>query len=256
MAFTIGELARLAGISVRTLHHYDEVGLVRPSARTAAGYRLYDDADVRRLQLVLVHRELGLSLDDIARLLAAAVDGTAVLAQLREHRARLIDKRTRLDAMVTAVDAALHLAETEQVMSGEQVRSMFDGFDSEAYADEAAERWGETPEHAETARRTKRYGKAEWAAIRREGDAVYARFAELMNDGAAPDDPRVAAAVTAHREHIDRWFYPCSPAIQRGLAQLYVDDPRFTANIDRVAPGLAAYLHASIIGQPDAPASP
>src|SRR6476620_5588997 len=104
MPFTVGDLARLTGVTVRALHHYDEIGLVRPSERTAAGYRLYTDADVYRLQQVLLFRELGMPLDEIASAIDQ-VDGREAL--LKQHRDALVEKRNRLDAMVAAVDAAL-----------------------------------------------------------------------------------------------------------------------------------------------------
>src|ERR1051325_5163091 len=103
MAFTVGELSRLTGVTVRALHHYDEIGLVRPSQRTAAGYRLYDEPDVLRLQQVLVLRELGVALDQIAAVIDAATDRAALL---RGHRAALAEKRGRLDAMLAAAGTA------------------------------------------------------------------------------------------------------------------------------------------------------
>ncbi|HUJ56853.1 MAG TPA: MerR family transcriptional regulator [Kofleriaceae bacterium] len=244
MAFTVGELAKLTGITVRALHHYDELGLVVPSQRTDAGYRLYDDGDVLRLQQVLLYRELGMPLGEIAAVLDDPAHRRA--DALREHREVLIGKRARIDAMVTAIDAALGLEEG-RVMKDEQVKSLFDGFDPEAYADEARERWGDSDAYKESARRTKRYGKAEWDQIRREADAINARLVELMGEGARPDDARVRGMVETHRAHIDRWFYPCSAAMHRNLAELYVGDPRFEANLDRLAPGFARFLHDAIV---------
>ena len=240
MAFTVGELAKLTGITVRTLHHYDEIGLVQPSDRTRAGYRLYGDDDVLRLQQVLVYKELGLPLDEIAAVLddPAHSRGDALL----RHHAALLAKRARLDAMLASLDAAIR-HEKGTTMEGHEVKSLFDGF---AHAEEAEQRWGHTDAYKESARRTKHYGKAEWEQIRAEGDAVFARFAELMAANAPVDDARVQAAVTAHREHITRWFYPCSVEIQRGLAEMFVADSRFAANIDRVAPGLARYVRDAI----------
>ena len=245
MAFTVGELAKLTGITVRTLHHYDEIGLVRPSQRSGAGYRLYGDGDVLRLQQVLLLRELGMPLDEIA---AAIDDATLHRADaLRRHREVLATKRARLDAMIDAVDAALRLEEG-QAMQPDDVKSLFEGFDPEAYADEAREKWGETDAYKESARRTKSYGKAEWAQIRAESDGIYARLAELRRGGAAPDDERVRAEIEAHRAHITRWFYPCSPAMQRNLAELYVSDARFTANLDKAGgPGFAGFLREAIL---------
>jgi DNA-binding transcriptional MerR regulator len=234
--FTVGELSKLTGVTVRTLHHYDEIGLVRPSQRSHAGYRLYTGDDVLRLQQVLMFRELGLPLDEIA----AVIDCEDRDTVLRRHREVLVGKRARLDSMLAAIDAAL--AKKGTAMTAEDVKSMFDGFDPAQYEVETDKRWGNTSEYKESIRRTKRYGKAEWEEIKREGDAIYRRLAELMTNGAAPTDPVVQAAAEEHREHISRWFYPCSKEIHRGLGEMYVADARFTANLDRYAPGFATFL--------------
>jgi DNA-binding transcriptional MerR regulator len=246
MRYTVGELAKLTGVTVRALHHYDEIGLVRPSRRSAAGYREYDEADVLRLQQVLVYRELGLPLDDIATVLDDP-DFDRVRA-LRQHREVLLGKRARLDALLAAIDAAIRIK--EETMTNDQVKSLFDGFSPEVYDAEARERWGDTESYKESARRTKRYGKAEWQTIRDEADAIYARLAELMKLGAAPTDARVQEQIEAHRAHIDRWFYPCSHQMHVGLGELYVADPRFTANLDKLGAGFARYLRDAIAAAP------
>lgn len=243
MAFTVGELARLTGITVRALHHYDEIGLVVPSHRTAAGYRLYDDADVIRLQQVLLFRELGLPLDEIA----FAIDQAGTREQLlRQHRDVLVGKRARIDAMLSALDSALGALEKGQAMRPDDVTQMFDGFDPSQYEDEVKERWGNTDAYKESMRRTKRYGKAEWAQIQADWGKIYGDIAALMKAGTAVTDPTVQALVEAHRAHIDRWFYPCSTEMHKGLGAMYVADPRFAANLDKVAPGFAQYLADAI----------
>jgi DNA-binding transcriptional MerR regulator len=243
MAFTVGELSRLTGITVRALHHYDEIGLVRPSQRSAAGYRLYDQRDVLRLQQVLLFRELGLPLEAIA----AAIDETTSRAELlRKHRAALVARRGQLDAMLASIDAALATLEKGPTMQPEDVKSLFDGFDPAQYEKEAEERWGNTEAFKESARRTKGYGKAEWAKIKDEADAIYARLADHMRAGTAVTDPAVQAAVDEHRAHIGRWFYPCSKQMHQGLGEMYIADPRFTANLDKLGSGFARYLRDAI----------
>src|ERR1044071_5815494 len=248
MAFTVGELSRLTGVTVRALHHYDEIGLVRPSQRTPAGYRLYDEPDVLRLQQVLVLRELGVPLDQIGAAIDAASDRAELL---RSHRTALAEKRARLDAMLSAVDAALAVLERGTQMTPEDFKAMFDGFNPADHEDEARERWGSTDADKASARRTKRYGKAEWQAIRDEAEAIYARLAQLMQQGAAVSDPAVQAAVEDHREHIDRWFYPCSTQMHRGLGEMYVADPRFTASLDKKgSAGFARFFRDAIAAGP------
>ena len=242
MAFTVGELSRLTGVTVRALHHYDEIGLIPPSQRTAAGYRLYGDRDVVRLQQVLVLRELGVPLDEIATAIDKATDREALL---RKHRDALVAKRARIDAMLTAVDTALGALEKGKTMEPADVKKLFEGCNAE-YADEARERWGHTEAYKESARRMQSYGKPELEAIRRESESIFARLAELMQRGAGVSDPAVKAAVEDHRMHIDRWFYPCSTEIHHGLGEMYVADPRFAANLEKVAPGFARFLRDAI----------
>lgn len=235
MAFTVGELAKLTGITVRTLHHYDQVGLVQPSDRSRAGYRLYSDGDVLRLQQVLTYRELGVPLDQIPAVIADPQKSLAM------HRQMLLAKRARIDTMLSALDAAQRLRGA--IMTNEDVKELFSG-----YAEEAKQRWGETSEFKESARRTKQYDKAAWDSIRREADRLYERFAELMREGAPPNDARVHGVVEAHRAHLDRWFYPCPIEMHQRLASLYVGDPRFAASFEKVAPGLAQFVHDAIVG--------
>jgi MerR family transcriptional regulator, thiopeptide resistance regulator len=243
MPFTVGDLAKLTGITVRALHHYDEIGLVRPTARSGAGYRLYDDNDVVRLQQVLLFRELGLSLEDIAGVLDDERHREDVL---REHRSVLVTKRARLDAMVAAVDSALGHLEKGSPMQPDDVKNMFDGFDHSQYEEEAKERWGNTDAYKESARRTKQYGKAEWDQIKGDWNAIYKELADLMSAGVAVSDARAQALVEKHRLHIDRWFYPCSKDMHKGLGAMYVADERFKANLDGHGAGFAQYLSDAI----------
>jgi DNA-binding transcriptional MerR regulator len=232
--FTVGEMSKLTGLTVRALHHYDEIGLVRPSSRSAAGYRLYDDGDVRRLHDVMVFRELGIPLDDISAVIA---DPTRRDDVLRTQREVLVTKRARLDQMIAAVDRM-----TKGTTMSDDMKSMFDGFDAAAHEQEAEQRWGTTDAFKESKRRTQTYGKSEWDEIKREVDVIYRRLVDLMREGAVASDPRVRAAVDDHRAHISRWFYPCTTEIHRGLGEMYVADPRFTANLDAYAPGFARFL--------------
>jgi DNA-binding transcriptional MerR regulator len=248
MAITVGELSRLTGLTVRALHYYDEIGLVRPSQRSAAGYRLYDEADALRLQEVMVLRELGVPLDEIGPALAASGDRAALL---RRHRAALAEKRGRLDAMLTAVDAALAVLEKGDAMRPEDFKALFDGFDPSVHDAEVQARWGQTDAYKESARRTRQYGKPEWEAIRNESREIYARLAQLMQQGAAVTDAAVQAAVEDHRRHLERWFYPCSAQMHRGLGEMYVADTRFTENLDQQGgPGFARYLRDAIAAGP------
>jgi MerR family transcriptional regulator, thiopeptide resistance regulator len=243
MPFSVGDLAKLTGVTVRTLHHYDEIGLVCPSQRSASGYRLYEDADVHRLQQVLLFRELGLPLHEIA----AAIDQAPTREELlRAHRTVLLAKRARIDAMLASLDNALSHIQENDPMQPDNVKTLFDGFDPAAYEDEAHERWGETDAYKESARRTRSYGKAEWDTIKRDWAAIYADLAAEMTAKTPVTDARVQAIVERHRTHLERWFYPCTTAMHKNLGAMYRADARFAANIDMTAPGLAQFLSDAI----------
>jgi DNA-binding transcriptional MerR regulator len=236
---TVAQVAELTGVTVRTLHHYDRVGLLVPSARTEAEYRLYDAADITRLREILVWRRLDVPLAQIARLLDDPdVDRRAVLVAQRELVAT---RQAELGELAAALDRAI---ETEERDMGrdEEIIEALDGFDPRDYEAEVEQRWGDTEAYAESARRTKQYGPEQWREIRVEAEAIAARLADLFSAGEAADTDAAMDAAEAHREHITRRFYACSPEMHRGLGEMYVGDMRFTAHWDERAPGLAAWL--------------
>lgn len=242
----MGRLAGLAGVSVRTLHHYDEIGLVTPSARTAAGYRVYAPADVERLREVLTYRRLGFGLREVAELVGDP-DVDAV-AHLRRQRELLVEQRDQADAMVAAIDKELEARTMGIQLTPEEQLEVF-GTDKVGgeWADEARERWGETGEYRESQRRTASYTKDDWARIKAETDANVQEFAGALRAGAPADGAAAMDAAERHRQHISGNFYDCGYEMQKCLAQIYVADPRFTANYDDVEPGLAQYVHDAIL---------
>jgi DNA-binding transcriptional MerR regulator len=239
---TVGELSSIAGVSVRTLHHYDEIGLLEASGRSDAGYRLYSYADLERLQEILVWRQLGFALEDIRALLDDATHGreTALLRQRELVKSEL----ERLGATARALDAALAAHRQGEEMTP---KSMFEDFDPIPYEEETRERWGHTDAYRESARRTAGYGEKEWTQIRADGDAVVADFARLLAAGMPADGDEARAVAARHRQHIIRWFYDLSPQMHRNLAEMYIADERFAAGYERVAPGLAEYVHDAVV---------
>jgi DNA-binding transcriptional MerR regulator len=246
MAFTVSQLARLSGVSVRALHHYDEIGLLRPSGRSPAGYRLYDDADLSRLQQILFFRELEFPLPEIQRILGDPQFD--LRAALQMQRQMLTERTVRTRALIATVDAALsRLDKGEAVMSDEDQskQDMFTAwreFKSEDYEQEAEQRWGNTDAFKESRRRTSGYTRQDWERLGQESEQIYRAAAALMEAGTPATSPAAMDVAERHRAHIARWFYPCPPAMHQGLGELYVNDPRFTANIDRLRPGLSRYL--------------
>jgi DNA-binding transcriptional MerR regulator len=239
---TVGEVAQLTGVSVRTLHHYDEISLLSPSGRSEAGYRLYSYEDLTRLQEILVWRQLSFSLGEIRDLLDDPEHDR--LRALRRQREMVVVERARLGAVLHALDATIDAA-----VDGTRVEevSMFEGFDHSEYEAEARERWGHTDAYAESARRTAGYGDREWALIRAEGESIVDDFASLMRAGEEPSGERARAVAERHRQHLSVWFYECSFAMHRGLAEMYVADARFAGSYESVASGLAQYVHDAVV---------
>ncbi len=237
----VGDLARLAGVSVRTLHHYDDIGLLVPTDRTDSGYRTYDDTSVDRLRAILTYRELGLSLEEIA----AAIDEDP-LESLVSARQRLRARLARLSAIADALDTAITNEQGGTPMTPEEKLAIFGEFDPDEYAEEVDQRWGETEAFEESARRTSTYTKNDWQAIQNEASDIYRQFVSLMEADVSPASDEARVAVEAHRAHISRWFYECTSEIHKGLGSMYTGDPRFTANIDEAGEGLANYMSEAI----------
>ena len=236
----IGQVAQLARVSVRTLHHYDRAGVLRPSGRTEAGYRMYAAEDLERLQAVLLYKELGFGLGEIRDLLAEP--GFDRREALRTQRAQLARRSARIDGMLALIDKTLAGMDEGIPMERSDMFEVFGDFDPADYGDEVRERWGETEAYRESARRTRRYTKDDWARFKAESDAVNATIAALRDEGVAPDDPRAMDAAERHRLLIDAWFYPCSHQMHEQLGRMYVEDARFTATYEKIRPGMAEYV--------------
>jgi DNA-binding transcriptional MerR regulator len=247
--WSIGELSKLAGVSVRTLHHYDDIGLLPPAGRTASGYRAYDEEDLLRLQRILAYRELGFSLEDVARIL----DDPAVDAQehLLRQRELLTDRIEKLQRIVDAVDKTLEARKMGLKLDPQEMFEVFGDNDPTRYEEETRERWGDTDAYKQSQQRTSSYGKEEWLQIKAEGDASLAAFAAAFGAGLPPDSAEAMDAAEGARQHMSRWFYDVSTEMHRCLAEMYVADERFTAYYDRVATGLAAYVHDAVHANAD-----
>ncbi len=244
--YKVGAVARIGKVTVRTLHHYDEIGLLTPSGRNRAGYRLYTAADIERLQQIRFHRELGMALEDIRYALDAP--GFDSRVALRQHRARLARRLTETAALVATIDRMLSTREGDAPMTAEE---LFEGFKQEQLEAEAEERWGGTPSWEEAQRRTRGYGPDDWKAIKAESKAIVEELAARQAAGDAPDSEAAMAAAEQHRQHIDRWFYACSLQMHAALAEMYVTDHRFAESFDKHADGLSSYVFAAIKSNAD-----
>ena len=246
-AWTVGKVAETFGVTVRTLHHYDDIGLLKPSDRSGAGYRIYSEADLTRLQQIVVYRRLEMSLDDIAGLL----DGSEQPADhLRRQRQSVMTRLDELRDLVQAIDHALEKEMSNEKMSTAEMKELFGGGFEESYQVEAEERWGSTDAWAQSQKRTAHYTKDDWVAVKAETDAVNEAFVAALESGESASSDRAAAAAEMHRASIER-FYDCDYGMQRCLADMYVADERFTKTFEDIRPGLARYMHDAIHANAD-----
>jgi MerR family transcriptional regulator, thiopeptide resistance regulator len=244
VGYAVGELAALAGVTVRTLHHYDAIGLLVPGERTRAGHRAYGEAEVDRLQQVLFYRELGFPLEEIAALLDDPCADP--MAHLRRQHELLTERIARLRAMATAVERAMEARMTGIRLTPEERLEVF-GDDPAQYEEEVERRWGDTEAYRESQRRTAAYTKEDWLRIKREGEELNERLAGLMDSGAGAETEAAMDLAEEHRQQISLNFYDCGYEMHRCLGEMYVADERFTATYEAIRPGLAAFLSEAIL---------
>lgn len=241
----IGEVAELAKVSIRLLHHYDEIGLLVPSGRSEAGYRLYSHADLQRLQQILFYRTLEFPLETIRQLMTAPdFDRHAALLQQRE----LIRERTQqLDAVLALIDRTIadidpDTGQEKQSMSTKEMFEVFPELKQEDI-DEAEAQWGHTDAWKQSAARSRNYRKEDWERMKGESAHVNACLEAVFSAGHKPDSPEALSAIDAARELITRWHYDCSKEFHVRLTAMTSSDDRFVKNIDNNCPGLAAWMH-------------
>ena len=244
---TVGQAAEEFGVTVRTLHHYHEIGLVVPSERSWAGYRLYTEADLQRLAQVVIYRRTGLSLEEIRRVL----DGGNAVDALRRQRAAVLARIDQMTGLVEAIDTMMETEMNSRPATDAELKEIFgDGFD-ESYAVEAEERWGDTDAWAQSRSRTKRYSKADWEQIKAEMEATGLAFAAAMDAGEPATSEAAMDAAEGARMHIHTRFYDCPHEFHRHLGDMYVADPRFTKTYEDIRPGMAQYVRDAIHANAD-----
>ena len=236
MNMQIKEFSRFTGVSVRTLHYYDEIGLLKPArVDKATGYRYYDEHSLLRMQEILFYRELDFPLKHIEEILTSPnYDKHKALQAQKEM---LILKKERLERLIFAIDGAT---------KGENVMKAFDNTEFEKYKAEAQEKWGKTEAYKEHAEKTKGYSKDKWNSMAAGMDAIMGQFAASMKQGDAPDSGAAQDLVKALQNHITENYYTCTKEILFGLGQMYVTDERFKANIDKHGDGTAAFICEAI----------
>lgn len=246
--YSVGEAARRAGVTVRTLHYYDDIGLLRASIRTDAGYRRYTEREVDALQRIRLFRTLGFSLDEVRPLLDAP-DGT-LRAALVDQRTALLRRLEETQDLVQIIDRVLDGTpprnEGSPTVGIDDIKEALDGFRTSEFEEEARERWGDTDAWKESKRRVATYSLDDWKVMAEEAKAINDGLLAQMQAGRPASSAEAAALAEAHRMHISRWFYDCTPEIHVGLAEMYVADPRFRAHYDQQAPGFADYVAEAI----------
>ncbi len=241
MKMSVKEFAELTGVSVRTLHYYDEIKLLKPAEIDEKnGYRFYDKTALERMQEILFYRELDFPLKSICKILSSPdYDKQKALTQQKKL---LILKKERLERIISAIDNA---EESEAVMKAlnnndyEVARKQYEA--------EAKERWGKTDAYKEHTEKTKDYSKDKWQSVTDGLDGIFGEFAECMKSGNAPDSEAAKALAEKLQKHITDNFYTCTNEILSGLGQMYVCDERFTQNIDKHGIGTAEFVNKAII---------
>ena len=237
---TVGQVAKLLGLSVRTLHHWEERGLVEPEERTGSNYRLYSEADIARLSQVMIYRATGMGLEAISSLLSAETDPVPHLLRQRDL---LVEKESELHRMVQAVDRLLEDAMSNKKLSAEEVAEVLGDASFPAYQEEAQENWGNTDDWAVSAQRTANMTRADWESLKEETAKVETALVDAMNRGVAPGSDEGNELAEAHRALLSQ-FFPVSHAKHVLISSGYVSDPRFTEYYETRGVGLAAWLKA------------
>ena len=242
--YQIGEVATLAKVSIRLLRHYDEIGLLVPSGRSEAGYRLYAHGDLQRLQQILFYRTLEFPLEEIKRLMTApGFDRYAALLQQRELIRR---KAQELGAVLYLLEQTIAdidpSGQEKNTMSTQQMFEVFPDMKQE-YQDEAQERWGNTDAWKQSAARWSKYTKADMEHMKQEMAQVFGQLEKVFAAGTRPDAPAAIAAIEAQRLMSDKWFYDCPKELHVKGTEWTSNDERYVRNIDKNCPGLAAWMH-------------
>jgi MerR family transcriptional regulator, thiopeptide resistance regulator len=242
--YSVGEVARLGQVTVRALHHYDEIGLLRPTGRSDAGYRQYSADDLARLRDVLSYRELGFPLQQVAKILDDPETDPA--DHLRDQHRLVRERISRLGELLGHLEKMMEARQMGIDLSPEDQLEIFGGtWPTDEMAAEADREWGGTDAWAQSRRRSAVLTKQDWTEIKKTSDALEADLAVALGDGVPADDERAMQLAERHRQGVQK-FYDCSSAMHRRLAQMYLTDPRFKKHYEDVATGLAQYLHDAI----------
>lgn len=245
MSYSVHQLSQLASVSVRTLHYYDEIGLLSP-VRLKNGYRQYGENELLRLQQILFFRELDFPLDEIQRIMNSRYFDMSVA--LQDQRKLLELKKKRLNGLIKTIDKTLNKLNNEKNMNDKELYGSFTKEEMDQYAQEAKERWGHTEAYKQSQERTKHFTKEDWKKLKEGMDVFMKKVVATMDKG--PESPEFQELIDQHYKSL-RTFYKPNLEMYRGLANMYVDDPRFKAFYEKYAPGLAEMMRDAMIAYCD-----
>ncbi len=244
MLYSVQQLAKLANVSVRTLHYYDEIGLLIPARVKNNGYRSYGETELLRLQQILFFRELDFPLGEIQKILSSP--NFDMRAALKEQKKLIELKQKRLGKLLDTIDKTIKKINKQKIMKDEELYGGFTKEEMEKYSKEAKDRWGGTDAWRQSEERVKKMGREGINKAMAEGGKITVAIADCMKEGIAPKSDMVQKLIAEHYNWL-RNFYEPNPEIYRGLAEMYVADDRFKANYEKVAPGLAEYMQKGML---------
>lgn len=239
MKLTVKKTAALADISIRTLHYYDEIGLLKPSDISTSGYRLYDDEDINRLMQILFFKELGFSLKDISDMMSNPdYDKNEAL---KKHKQLLILKKEHISRLIALTEQAIGgkvmEKDTEKIQQYEKIK--------EQYANEAKQKWGKTDAYNQSLKKHDSYNSQDKIKMMKESEEIFKSFAQSRN--LDPKDEKVQNLVKRWQDYITKYSYDCTKQILSSLAVMYTEDERFKANIDKYGEGTAKFMSDAIM---------
>ena len=235
----ISEVAKLSGVTVRTLHYYDEIGLLKPSDITEAGYRVYSNKDLETLQQILFFRELDFPLNEIKEIMTNPNYNKN--EALNKHKELLMEKRKRIDGLIALINKTI---KGDNIMSFKEFDNSKIEENKRKYSEEVKNRWGNTDAYKEYEKKTSSYDKNSWTTINEEMIEILKEFADNRNED--PNSHIVQSLVEKWRAYITSNFYNCTKEILSGLGLMYIGDERFRENIDKYGEGTAEFMAKAI----------
>ncbi len=241
MQYTVNELAKLSGVSVRTLHYYDEIGLLKPAVIAVNGYRYYGQKEIVQLQQILFYRELDFSLEDIKKIILSSKFNR--VAAFKDQRKLLLLKKERLENIIKTIDTEVQNLEGGENMTNDDMFGSLSDKQLKEHAEEAKRRWGDTEAYKQSVERTKNWTKEDYKRVEKESKELTSSIAKVMKKGT--ESPEVQTLIEKHYQSINQ-FYDCPLEMYKNLGEMYITDPRFTAYYEKFAPGLAKFMKDAI----------